>query len=87
MGIIPEGGGRKCRTNLLIRGVWAGLVFCKAPRPRSAADKPAAVVNGEAIPTSEVEAVLALRPQELFRSLTPAEAHPPGGARVLISEK
>src|SRR5262245_48899955 len=50
----------------MIRGTWAGLMILATAAAAPGGDKPAAVVNGEAIPMAEVEAVLALRPQELF---------------------
>jgi peptidyl-prolyl cis-trans isomerase C len=49
-----------------MKRIWAGLVILAAAATALGGDKPAAVVNGEAIPMGEVEAVLALRPKELF---------------------
>src|SRR5262245_29698456 len=50
----------------MVRRMWAGLAILAIATTALGRDKPAAVVNGEAIPMAEVEAVLALRPQELF---------------------
>jgi peptidyl-prolyl cis-trans isomerase C len=49
-----------------ICGIWANLVVLAMATTALGRDKPAAVVNGEPIPMSEVEEVLAMRPQELF---------------------
>ncbi len=49
-----------------VRGTWAALVILATAVGALGRDKPAAVVNGEPIPMSDVEAVLAMRPQELF---------------------
>src|SRR5262249_24370078 len=61
-GVILEGG----RALRLFRGGWGGRVILATAAGAVGRDKPAAVVNGEPIPMADVEAVLALRPQELF---------------------
>src|SRR5439155_26679453 len=64
-GSFPKEGVGMSREGL-IRAGCAILVMLATAAAALGRDKPAAVVNGEAIPMSEVEAVLALRPQELF---------------------
>ncbi len=44
----------------------AALVLTLLASAAAARDRPAAIVNGEVIPLAEVEAVLAMRPKELF---------------------
>jgi peptidyl-prolyl cis-trans isomerase C len=44
---------------------WAAALILAAPAAAQPT-KPAAVVNGEPIPTAEVDAVMAMRPRELF---------------------
>jgi len=50
----------------LIAGSWAALAILAITVPAPARDKPAAIVNGETISAAEVDAVMSLRPQELF---------------------
>ncbi|MFL5339865.1 MAG: peptidylprolyl isomerase [Gemmataceae bacterium] len=53
-----------------MRGNWATTaavaILVAAGAAQAQDGKPAAIVNGEPIPTSEIEAVLAMRPRELF---------------------
>src|SRR5262245_12017689 len=71
-----------------MKGTWAALVILVIAAAVQGKDKPAAVVNGETIPMAEVEAVLALRHQELVPI---TEAHQKlirqEALEVLISEK
>jgi parvulin-like peptidyl-prolyl isomerase len=50
----------------LLGGSWAGLVILVTATSVLGRDKPAAIVNGEIVPEADVEAVLAMRPAELF---------------------
>ena len=45
---------------------WAALAILAGPATAQNM-KPAAVVNGESIPLSEIDAVMAMRPPELVR--------------------